>query len=375
MKNPHTKQKVKDYGALTTHLCGSHSEILIPKQPTINSKEYVFMKNKMVDYLGSYHITITLPHTKDILKKDFVKMHQNMAQQIQWIEPLFITSFFSPTQDSVANQDEPEGSFRVMTIGWGNFAGSDIRKMGNTGLDRGSNIKSLWRRGLNFKGTKQLNECVKTAKPQYKKSKSIHTGDFRTFGQELDIEKCNKLYNPSDCINGRADGKPMEPPFGMEIRIFDHFPSEYFIDLFRIVILIGCNSQRHPAKEYVYKEDITVVGNAQRNYALTKVTNPDTLLYYLDDDNIIHPNLYRLLTIIDNTKIYTFNQYNGLKGNNIKLNLIDTAMFIIPYKSCKNIKWILNAYNADGFYIMECYDKNIAIYVDNDLCYYNKISV
>ena len=254
MKNPHTKQKVKEYGPLTTHLCGSHSEILIPKEPTINSKEYIFMKNKMTDYLGSYHITITLPHTKDILTKDFVKMHQNMAQQIQWIEPLMMTAFFSPTQAAVGNSKEPEGSYRVMTIGWGNFAGSDVRKMGTKGLDRGSNIRSLWRRGLHFEGTKKLNECASVSPPQYKKSKSIHTGDFRTFGMETDFEKCKELYNPSDCINGRADGKPMEPPFGMEIRIFDHFPSEYFLDLMRIIVLIGCNSQRHPCKDYVYKD-------------------------------------------------------------------------------------------------------------------------
>ena len=40
-------------------------------------------------------------------------------------------------------------------------------------------------------------------------------------------------------------------------------------------------------KEYVYKgEDIS--GNPQRNYASTKITNPNTLLYYLDDDNILH---------------------------------------------------------------------------------------
>ena len=104
---------------------------------------------------------------------------------------------------------------------------------------------------MNFKGTKKLNECVKVSPVQYKKSKSIHTGDFRTFGIEKDLEKCKKLYNPNDCITGRADGKPMAPPFGMEIRIFDHFPSEYLLDLMRIVILIGCNSQRHPPKDYV----------------------------------------------------------------------------------------------------------------------------
>ena len=98
-------------------------------------------------------------------------------------------------------------------------------------------------------------------------------------------------------------------------------------------------------------------------------------MYYLDDDNIIHPNLYKLLDIINNNNIYSFNQYNRIKGDNIHPICIDTAMLIIPYNLCKNVKWILNDYAADGFYLKECYDqnKNIHIYVDNDLCYYNKI--
>lgn len=50
-------------------------------------------------------------------------------------------------------------------------------------------------------------------------------------------------------------------------------------------------------------------------------------------------------------------------------------MFITPYKLCKNIKWILDKYDADGYYIAECYNinKDIHIFVDNDLCYYNAI--
>ena len=43
--------------------------------------------------------------------------------------------------------------------------------------------------------------------------------------------------------------------------------------------------------EYIYKCS-GISGNGQRNYALSKITNEDTLLYYLDDDNIIHPKLY-----------------------------------------------------------------------------------
>ena len=134
--------------------------------------------------------------------------------------------------------------------------------------------------------------------------------------------------------------------------------------------------ENNKIKEYIYKCDNGgKSGNPQRNYALTKITNPNTLIYYLDDDNIIHPDLYKLLNIITDNNIYTFNQYDGIKGNNIIPRRIDTAMFIIPYNLCKNIKWKLNYYDADGYYIHECYykNKNTHIYVDNDLCYYNKL--
>ena len=135
------------------------------------------------------------------------------------------------------------------------------------------------------------------------------------------------------------------------------------------------NQENNKIKEYVVNDE-GISGNPQRNYALTKITNPDTLIYYLDDDNILHPNLYKLLNIIDNDKMYTFNQCNGMKGNNIRVCGIDTAMVIIPYKLCKNEKWILDKYEADGYYISECYNNNINIhiFIDNDLCYYNKLT-
>jgi predicted O-methyltransferase YrrM len=131
----------------------------------------------------------------------------------------------------------------------------------------------------------------------------------------------------------------------------------------------------HPKiKEYIYTGD-GISGNPQRNYALTKVSNKDTSLYYLDDDNIVHPDLYNLVKILDNTKIYTFRQFDRLKGNNIKVGSIDTAMFIIPFQTCKNVRWIPEKYDADGYYIKECYDLSgdNHIFVNNELCYYNKL--
>jgi predicted O-methyltransferase YrrM len=136
------------------------------------------------------------------------------------------------------------------------------------------------------------------------------------------------------------------------------------------------NENNCKIKEYICDDD-GISGNSQRNYALTKITNEKTYIYYLDDDNIIHPQLYKLINILDDNKIYTFNQVDRITGNNINIGQIDTAMFLIDYNLCKNIVWISDKYEADGFYIKECYEKNkhLHIYVNNDLCYYNKLSI
>lgn len=259
MKNPFTRDKVAKYGPLVTHLCGTVSDIKVPLRPTFVEDEYELEDASWKDYVGSYHITMTLPHTQNITTNQFVKNHVECANQIQWIEPLLMTAFFSPDPDAIGQGPKPgiEGSYRVGAVGWGNFAGSDVRVFGTQGITRGAMMESEWRKGLDLAGMERLNQCVKTAPPQYKKSVSILTSDFRTFNFVDDDaitdpkKKCAELYNPNDCP--KADGAPMSPPFGMEIRIFDHFHSEYLIDLMKIIILLAANAARHPAANYVYK--------------------------------------------------------------------------------------------------------------------------
>ena len=127
-------------------------------------------------------------------------------------------------------------------------------------------------------------------------------------------------------------------------------------------------------KEHLFKGD-GISGNPQRNYALTQITNENTFLYYLDDDNVIHPDLYILLDVIEENNLYTFNQHNRIKGVECIPGKIDTAMLLIDYKLCKGITWNPPLYDADGHYIQECYKKNSNnhIYVNNDLCYYNRL--
>lgn len=137
---------------------------------------------------------------------------------------------------------------------------------------------------------------------------------------------------------------------------------------------IFSNENNDKIKEYVFTGE-GISGNQQRNYALSTIKNTDTFIYYLDDDNIIHPSLYKLMNIVDKNKMYSFNQEDGIKGNTVVRNHIDTAMILIHYNLCNNIIWNIREYGADGYYIEECYNKNKNkyIYVNNDLCYYNKL--
>ena len=136
-------------------------------------------------------------------------------------------------------------------------------------------------------------------------------------------------------------------------------------------------------KEYIHVGE-GISGNPQRNFALDLIKNENTYLYFLDDDNIIHKDLYSIFEKLESGKIYTFDQSRPknvypykelLTGDNIELYNIDTAMFMIDFILCKDIRWKVDKYNADGFYITECYENNKDkwVYVNKTLSYYNKL--
>jgi len=155
-----------------------------------------------------------------------------------------------------------------------------------------------------------------------------------------------------------------------------------------------------------------------RNYALDKVSHKNTYIYYLDDDNTIHPNLYKLLDRAEGGKLYTFNQqwysvrgyvgkggvtryrrtfrstrpYCRCKGRewrhlsisqrarskHIRHRCVwgDTGQMLIDYSICADIRWDEDFENsADGNYIKECYKQNQDswVYIDDTLCYHNSL--
>ena len=250
MKNPHTRQKVRKYGEIRTLPYGAADNILVPLKPTMDLNEYEFYEQRYLDYIGSFHFTFTLPCEENITNKEFIRIHQNFANQFQWIEPLLIASLFSGDPRTISNEDyerKIRGSFRVLATGWGNLAGSDIRKMGTSGLDRLANIESFWRKGLDFKSTKKLMECDKNVR--IKKSFGILSGDIRTFGFDH-TPNCKKKYRPSECP--KVSGYPMKYPNGIEIRIFDNFNTKYLLDVMRFMIYLAENSRVFQTENYVY---------------------------------------------------------------------------------------------------------------------------
>lgn len=272
MKNPYTREKVKKYGEIRQLPFGAIDTIKVPIKPTSHLKTYKYQSINYTDYIGSYHITMTLPHPKHMNNEDFIKLHQNFCNQIQWIEPLLITAFFTGDPKNIISKDKKiRGSYRIMSTGWGNLAGSDLRKLTKKrnvkkdfkqgdprrkidryGIGRYANIPTYWREGLNFKESKKIKECddkVLIMEPM-ETAIGMLSSNIRTFG--FDYSKNCESYS-GECP--KVSGYPMIKPNGVELRIFDHFNSRHLLDLLRIIVYIAENSRVKKCNNYVYQNE------------------------------------------------------------------------------------------------------------------------
>lgn len=327
MKNPHTQKKVKKYGEIRQLPFGTINNVKVPIKPTIGTSEYKFEEKDYKDYLGSYHITITLPSHKDISQENFVELHRNFGKQIQMIEPLLISSFFSPDPESVGDGGEKiEGSFRVMGTGWGNFGGTNLEKL-EKGVGRYGNIESHWRKTLNFEDTKILMDCNEKVYIDEPNSIGILGSDFRTFGFDF-TNKCQGKECP------KVSGAPIVYPNGLELRIFDHFNSYHVIDLLRIIVYIAENSRIKECKQYIYndlswKETLRNIMKEGWNTIITE-----------DYLKLLRTNLDVELNIKDGNAFEVLTELNKELFNKHKKGFYPTLMMEKQYKEPPNLPCI-----------------------------------
>ena len=139
--------------------------------------------------------------------------------------------------------------------------------------------------------------------------------------------------------------------------------------------------------------DRGISGNAQRNHAMKLVE--DGFLYFVDDDNIVHPELWEIIPTLDSKHYYTWDQLRNkkgddtdwalftnekgkiLKGHTLKLQHIDTSQIIIPKKILGSLEWKVDDYKADGILIESLYKLNPSAhkYIPKVLCYYNFLDI
>jgi hypothetical protein len=110
---------------------------------------------------------------------------------------------------------------------------------------------------------------------------------------------------------------------------------------------------------YLHKDPNSILGNAQRNFALDLVK--EGYVYFNDDDTIIHENLWENIRNLKNDFI---SFYQSLPNGNIRLfgqvryQAIDTHNFILSKELIGDCRWVLNKYEADGIFATECYKKS-----------------
>ena len=149
------------------------------------------------------------------------------------------------------------------------------------------------------------------------------------------------------------------------------------------IIIVTSDDREDEVKEWVPKDlnikvystdENTISGNNYRNIGVNKTTGD--WIYFLDDDNIIHPNFNDLLEFMDKDKDVIFfsqifaNQQIRLMPVTIDVGGVDTAMFLVKKSIMDNHKWQEDAYTADGILAKELSEYNCQ-YMYTPYCFYN----
>jgi hypothetical protein len=127
---------------------------------------------------------------------------------------------------------------------------------------------------------------------------------------------------------------------------------------------------------YAVKDSASTSGNAQRNFALDLVTEGH--VYFNDDDTVLQPTLWDEIKD-EYADFISFKQSNKdgslrLEGIEIKPTLIDSHNFIVSTECMSNTRWILDRYDADAFFAMDCYENaKHSLYIPKILSVYNSL--
>lgn len=101
-------------------------------------------------------------------------------------------------------------------------------------------------------------------------------------------------------------------------------------------------------------------GNPERNFAISLIQLQDSYLYFLDDDNGMHPDFWYYIYPEVAQKKYDFITFDQeripgsiVSGESVALDVIDTAMYVSQRGAVGDARWLSTRRDADGFFAME----------------------
>jgi hypothetical protein len=126
---------------------------------------------------------------------------------------------------------------------------------------------------------------------------------------------------------------------------------------------------------YAVKVNGSCYGHGQRNFALDLIKKGH--VYFNDDDTLIHPDLWDNIKDLDADFIHFMqDDENGLRleGINVEVGSIDSHNFIVKSDIIGQDRWILNRYDADGYFAKAMYNKaKTKKYIRECLSIYNAL--
>jgi len=170
-------------------------------------------------------------------QEEWANAHSNLGNMVQWIEPLLIAVFGAADADAVCDAGHyTEGSFRNMATGWGIAGSTDVRTFKDVGTGRYVKDNFDWlfpnsTDALPAAYRQRLTGCFEVGMG----------ADIRT---KSDVDE--RDVGPNDTL------PPMTVGRGIEIRVFDNFPTEYVPQVYRLLTFVAEAGRRYTAPEYVY---------------------------------------------------------------------------------------------------------------------------
>jgi hypothetical protein len=174
---------------------------------------------------------------KKIQWEQWIEANTNLANMVQWVEPLLIAAHGSADSDSICDNGlHTEGSFRSMRTGWGVPGTTDVRTFKAGGIGRYIQNNFEWMFPNNVTDMPSayrddLSGCIKDGMG----------ADIRT---KTSVDE--HYLKPGETL------PPMTVGRGIEIRIFDNMPIEYVPQVYRMISLVAEAGRKFTAPEYIY---------------------------------------------------------------------------------------------------------------------------